>query len=119
MACIKIGDVTSLTAESFEWTTDDRQQIIEIEGGNVVQDYGHIASGDKATVNATFYGTDFTKVWKTYETRELVDVTDPAGIVWPSCRVRVVSWGYFDRFEKEESGRNPSAVSTKLEIWRI
>ena len=45
---IRIGDAVSLSNPSSEQITpDDRQQLIETIGGVVVQDFGHIAAGDK------------------------------------------------------------------------
>ena len=41
---IKIGEAVSLSRpDSWKISPDDRQSIIETDGGNVVQDYGHIA----------------------------------------------------------------------------
>ena len=112
MAVIKIGGATSLSADSWKTTLDDRSQLIQTDGGNVVQDYGHVASGDKMTVTCNWLRDDFLKVWRAYEDRTMVDVTDPAGVVWPKCRVKIQSYGYFAHFED-------NVVHTDLEIWRI
>lgn len=112
MAVIKIGGVTSLSAEGWKITPDDRSQLIQTDGGNVVQDYGHVSSGDKITVTCNWRRDDFLAVWNDYENRTLVDVTDPAGVVWPKCRIKIQSYGYYEHFED-------GAVKTELEIWRI
>ena len=109
---IRIGEAISLTTPTdFKINTDDRQTMIQTDGGNVVQDYGHIASGDKIKVSALLYKDEFLKVWQYYETRTLVDFTDPAGVVWPHMRVRVLSYGYKERFE--------NYINVELELWRI
>ena len=42
---MKIGNVYSFeTPENWSYTTDDRQEIVELINGNTVQDYGHIES---------------------------------------------------------------------------
>ncbi|WP_085023895.1 hypothetical protein [Anaerovibrio sp. JC8] len=109
---IKIGNAQSLTTpDSFKLQTDDRQQIIATDGGNIIQDYGHIASGDRITINATFHKSEFLKVWDYFQTRQLVEFQDPAGITWPDMRVRVLSYGYKSRFE--------NYINCELELWRI
>ena len=109
---IRIGEAISLTTPtSLKFTTDDRQTLIETDGGNVVQDYGHIASGDKITVTAIFYKAEFLKVWNYFQNRTMVQFTDPSGVVWPDMRVRVISYGYKERFE--------DYINVELELWRI
>ena len=109
---IKVGEAVSLTTpQDFKISTDDRQTMIATDGGNVVQDYGHIASGDKIKVSAIFHRPEFLKVWGYYEGRDLVTFTDPAGVMWPLMRVRVISYGYKERFE--------NYINCELELWRI
>lgn len=112
MAFIKIDGIASLTAESFKITPDDRQTLVELDGGNCVQDYSHVQSGDKITVTCNWWREDFPHIWEVFETRKLVDFQDPGGVVWPSCRVRVLSYGYFTSFED-------STIHTEIEVWRI
>ena len=109
---IRIGEAVSLTTpNSFKFTPDDRQTMIETDGGNIIQDYGHIASGDKITVTAVFYKAEFLKVWNYFQSRTLIQFIDSSGIVWPDMRVRVISYGYKERFE--------NYINTELELWRI
>ena len=64
MALLHIGDAVSFSApESWRYAPDDRQQLIQVDGGNVVEDYGHIASGDKITVTAKFDRANFEKIY--------------------------------------------------------
>lgn len=107
---IQIGDVRTLEVENWQIVTDDRQQQIEIVGGVVVQDYGHIEEGDKVSCTVTV----LTEGWKTikdyWDSRTLVDISDEAGVVWPNMRVVVKSYQYVPRF--------PKAVKVALEFWR-
>ena len=109
---IKIGDAISLsTPDSFKITTDDRQTMIQTDGGNVVQDYGHIASGDKITLTATFHKDEFLKVWNYFQNRTFITFIDPSGITWQNMRVKVISYGYYARFE--------DYINCELELWTI
>ena len=57
---IQIGEAVSWKEpDSIKVSFDDRQQIIETDGGNVVQDYGHIDSGDTITFDCVFERDDF------------------------------------------------------------
>lgn len=109
---IKIGNAVSLsTPESFKITTDDRQTMIQTDGGNVIQDYGHVASGDKINLNCTFHKDEFIKIWNYFQSRNLVNFQDPSGITWQDMRVKVLSYGYYQRFE--------NYITTELELWTI
>lgn len=109
---IKIGEAVSLSRPaSWKISTDDRQSIIETDGGNVVQDYGHIPSGDKITLTAIFYRDEFQKLWQYFHARSIVDMMDHNGITWQGMRVRVLSYGYEERFE--------DYINCELELWRI
>lgn len=109
---IRIGEAVSIsTPESFKITTDDRQTLIATDGGNIVQDYGHIASGDKITLNCTFHKDEFLKVWNYFQSRTFVNFQDPSGITWQNMRVKVISYGYYSRFE--------NYITTELELWTI
>ena len=62
---IRIGDAVSLSRpENFKYTPDDRQTVIETDGGNIVQDYGHISSGDRINFSAVFRRDEFMKIWE-------------------------------------------------------
>ena len=109
---ITIGEARSLSRpQSFKYMPDDRQTIVETDGGNIVQDFGSFDSGGKITLTAVFPKNDFMKVWRYYQSRTLVDFADHSGTTWESVRVRVVSYGYEDRFD--------DYINCELEIWRI
>ena len=109
---IRIGDAVSLTTPiDFKLHTDDRQTLIQTDGGNVVQDFGSVASGDKITLNAVFKRDEFLKVWNYYQSRELIDFIDSSGVIWPQMRVRILAYGYKERFE--------NYINCEIELWRI
>lgn len=109
---IKIGEAVSIsTPESFKITTDDRQTLIQTDGGNIVQDYGHIASGDKINLQATFHRDNFILVWNYFQNRTFITFIDPSGITWQNMRVKVISYGYYQRFE--------DYITAELELWTI
>ena len=109
---IKIGEAVSLKSpDGFTITPDDRQEIIQTDGGNVIQDYGHVASGDKIAFSCNFRKTDFEKIYQYWEHRELVDV-EFGGVTFPSSRIKIISWGFFERFEN-------TTVNARIEIWRM
>lgn len=109
---IKIGQAVSLsTPDSFKIVTDDRQTMIATDSGNIVQDFGHHASGDKITLNCTFHKDNFILVWNYFQTRQLVNFQDPSGITWQDMRVKVISYGYYSRFE--------NYITCELELWTI
>ena len=41
---------------------DDRQRMVEIVGGTVVQDFGHVAQGDRISCMATVLAADWEKI---------------------------------------------------------
>lgn len=109
---IHIGDAVSLSrATNFKLKPDDRQSIIETDQGNIIQDYGHVESGDKMSFLAVFHKSEFLKVWGYFHKRELVTFIDQSGVTWHGMRVCVISYGYNDRF--------PEYIDCELELWRI
>ena len=50
---IHIGEVRTLSVENWQIVPDDRQQLLEIVGGAVVQDFGHIPEGDRISCSVT------------------------------------------------------------------
>lgn len=109
---IKIGEAVSLSApSSFEYKLDDRQKIIETDGGNIVQDYGYVPSGDVVSCRATFERNEFLKLWDYFVNRTLVAVYDHAGNKWEGIRVKIISYGYEERFEKY--------INVEMNLWRI
>ena len=58
---IQIGDVRTLEAENWQILPDDRQRMVEIVGGMAVQDFGHVAQGDRISCTATVFSADWEK----------------------------------------------------------
>lgn len=108
---IKIGDAASLSdPENEQITTDDRQQIIEVIGGNVVQDYGHIESGDKRSWSLTFSRANWEIVKGYWNKRTLVTVTDQNKESF-TARIVIKSYQRVKRF--------PGYITANIELWLI
>ena len=109
---IQIGDITTLHVENWQTVPDDRQQMIEIVGGVVVQDYGHIAEGDKITCTVTIKSEDAQTLYGYWDNRTLVNVIDEAGNTLPNMRIIIKGYSYVKSFADR-------AYTVNLELWRI
>ena len=107
---IQIGDVRTLEVENWQIVPDDRQQQIEIVGGSVVQDFGHIEEGDKVSCSVTVLADGWEIIKQYWDSRQKVNISDEAGIVWSNMRVLVKSYEYVPHF--------PKAIKATLEFWR-
>ena len=92
-------------------TPDDRQQMMEVIGGVVVQDFGHVAAGDKISWTLQFTATAWTTIKTWWNARNMVTVTDAAGNVHV-VRVVVKSYSYVPMFERK-------AVQAVIELWYV
>lgn len=108
---IHIGEVKTLSVENWQIVPDDRQQLLEIVGGVVVQDFGHIAEGDRISCAVVVTAVDWEKIKGYWDSRAMVSVTDEGGSVLPSMRVVVKSYEYVARF--------PKVYKLSLELWRM
>ena len=108
---IHIGEVRTLSVENWQTVPDDRQQIIEIVGGVVVQDFGHISEGDRISCSVTVTAADWEKIKAYWDSRARVSVTDESGNILPSMRVVVKSYEYVAHF--------PKVYKLSLEFWRV
>ena len=108
---IQIGDAKTLTVENWETIPDDRQETVEIVGGVAVQDFGHIASGDKISCTITAWREDFLQIVDYWENRTLVDVIDETGERYSDMRVVVKSYSYIAGFKKY--------FKANIEFWRV
>ena len=90
---------------------DDRQRMVEIVGGMAVQDFGHVAQGDRISCTATVLSADWEKIKRYWDEREKADVTDEAGNVWRSMRVTVKAYAYMPYFSQ--------VYKLTLEFWRV
>ena len=108
---IQIGEVRTLSVENWQIVPDDRQQLLEIVGGAVVQDFGHITEGDRISCTVTVTDTDWEKIKSYWDSRSRVFVTDESGSILPSMRVVVKSYEYVAHF--------PKVYKLSLEFWRV
>lgn len=108
---IKIGDAVSLSNPANEQITpDDRRQKIEIIGGVVVQDYGHIAAGDTTSWELEFNASNWSKIVDYWDNGTMVQVTDAGGEVF-TARVIVKSYLRIPKF--------PGYHRAQIELWRV
>ena len=108
---IHIGKVRTLSVENWQTIPDDRQQLLEIVGGAVVQDFGHIQEGDRIFCAVVVTAADWEKIKGYWDSRTMVSVTDEGGNILPSMRVVVKSYEYVAHF--------PKAYKLALEFWRV
>ena len=108
---IHIGEVRTLSVENWQIVPDDRQQLLEIVGGAVVQDFGHITEGDRISCTVVVTAADWEKIKAYWDSRAMVNITDEGGNILPSMRVVVKSYAYVAHF--------PKAYNLSLEFWRV
>lgn len=106
---IEIGNVKTLSVSNWRVIPDDRQEMIEVVGGVVVQDFGRVRDGDKISCSISIRSTDVATLSGYWHRRELVDVTDEAGQVWENRRIIVKSYSYRPFFK--------DVFDVDIEIW--
>lgn len=107
---ILIGSVKTLSVNNWRIIPDDRQRKIETIGGIVVEDFGHVAAGDKISCKVTLDAASFSAVENYWHNRICVTVTDEAGRTWNNLRVKIKSYSYIPHF--------PNYFSATLEFWK-
>lgn len=108
---IRIGEAVSVrNPENFTVTPDDRQQLIQLVGGVMVQDNGRFPDGDKFGFTAVFDLANWALIEDYWANRTKVTFVDEHGIIRENCRIRVTSYSYVKRFNK---------ISANIEVWRI
>ena len=110
---IEIGEAKTLDCEDWKITPDNRITKISTIGGNVVQNYGHVQSGDKISCKCNVSAKDAEKIFGYWNNQEKVTIIDEAGEVYENMRVLVGDYGYVSMFEKEKY------YWMNLEFWRI
>lgn len=106
---IKIGDINTLSVSDWKVITDDRQEMIEVIGGVVVQDFGYVRAGEKINCRISIWAKDADILRDYFQNRELVDVTDEAGYVWENRRILIKSYSRRSFF--------PNVFDFEIEIW--
>ncbi len=108
---VRIGQARSLNdPESETVLPDDRQELIQVMGGVVVQDYGVVAAGEKIAWTLNFLPSEWEKVVTYWKNRTMVAVTGAGGKPF-MARVLVKSYRRIDRFR--------GAVTAQLELWLV
>lgn len=109
---IFINDIPSLrNPDSFELNIEDRIEKIELIGGNAVQDFGHVETGDVFALDCVFSRDNWSRIESLWAARQFVSFTDVAGVVWTNLRIVVKRIKYVERF--------PHYVHVIFELWRI
>lgn len=109
---VRIGDAVSLNAPDESIIPDDRQQRIQTIGGNVIQDYGHVQSGDTVQWSGLQVTQKNAELIEGYwNSREAVTVIN-AGLQTFTARVAVKRWKRLPRFEKK-------VVEMDVELWLV
>lgn len=91
---IKIGEVWTLSVKDWRIAPDDRQELIEVIGGVVVQDFGHCVDGDTISCRISVRQSDAPTLFGYWHERTLVDVVDECGITWSNRRLVIKSYSY-------------------------
>lgn len=113
---VKIGNVESIgKATDYNFTLDDRQELIKTVNGAVVVDpWDGVRNneGDTIAFKATFTNADAETVRSIWANRTRVNVTLDDGTVIANARVIVRSISFPDLFEKTHK-------ELGVEIWNI
>lgn len=108
---IFINDIPSFRKpEHYEITPDERVEKIEIIGGIVVQDLGHVAEGDAYSIECIFSSENWARFYALWEARQKVTFTDTAGKIFHNMRI-VMRKYYPDR-------DFPQYMYATFELWR-
>ena len=108
---VQIGAVRSMNDPDNETITpDDRQTLVPVVGGAVVQDYGYVPEGDRIAWSLQFAPAAWEIVRGYWSSRTLVSITDAAGETFTG-RVVVKSYSRVSHFAKY--------TKCQLEIWRV
>ena len=99
---IEIGEAKTLDCENWDYKPDNRITKIDTIGGNIVQDYGHVESGDEITCKCNVSVKEANKIFSYWNNQDKVTIIDEAGKVYENMRVIIESHCYVQRFEKEE-----------------
>ena len=107
---VKIGDARSMNDPQGEKiTTDDRQTMIEVYDGVVVQDWGRVQDGDRITWSLQFDAQAWAAVEGYWTNRTIVNITDATKQTF-TARVLVRSWRRVSRF--------PDCVTSEIDLCR-
>ena len=110
---VKIGEAYSMNDPENETITPcDRQTLVEVMDGAVVQDFGRYEEADKIEWSLQFRLRDWEIVKGYWSSRKLVEVTDQRGGRSITARIVIKSYNYVEHFRNK-------AITAKIELWRI
>lgn len=109
---IYINDIPSFRApESEDYIFDDRTEKIELIGGNVVQSYGHVESGDTFSLECVFSAFNYNRIKLLWLADARVIYTDEDGDVHTNLRL------VFRR--KRRVPKFPEYILLTFELWKV
>lgn len=108
---IELGRVKTLSVENWRVIPDDRQTMYEVIGGVVVQDFGHVADGDKISCKIAVQEVDAPILVGYWHNREPINVVDEAGHVWSNRRLVIKSYSYKPYFA--------DVYEAEIELWGV
>ena len=110
MKHLDIGEAKTLNRENLVVEPDNRITIIKTIGGNLVQDFGHVQSGDKITCRCDVDDKNKEKIFEYWDNQEKVTVIKD-GKIYENMRVIVTRYEEIDMF--------PDHWRVDFEFWRI
>ena len=108
---IEIGTAKTLNCEKWTVNPDNRIEMIRKIGGNIVQDNGHIESGDKITCSCNVDNANKETIFTYWQNQTKVTIKDESGISHSNMRVIVTRYAKIEKF--------PSYWTIDFEFWRI
>ena len=107
---LKIGEAQTLDRQNLVITPDNRITIIQTIGGNIVQDYGHVQSGDKITCTCNVDDENKEKIFKYWDEQTKVTIVKDDK-VYENMRIIITRYEEIDMF--------PDNWKIDFEFWRI
>lgn len=96
----------------MEIVPDDRQEIVKVVGGVVVEDYGVVANGEITTLSCVFSATDYSTLLNYWSNRTRVTVTLDDGTVISNARIVIRR----TQFANEVLNQYKKVY---LEVWKV
>ena len=107
---LKIGEAKTLNRENWVITPDNRIEMIQTIGGNIVQDFGHIESGDKISCSCNVNDENKEKIFTYWNNQQKVTIIKD-GLIYENMRIIVTRYEEIDMF--------PNNWKINFEFWRI
>ena len=110
MKHLNIGEAKTLDRQNLVVEPDNRITIIQTIGGNIIQDFGHVESGDKITCRCNVDDKNKEKIFEYWNTQTKVTVVKD-GKTYENMRIIVNRYEEIDMF--------PDHWKIDLAFWRI